>query len=325
MKRLTKKPMLLLMLIAIFSMTLSGSTYAASNTNKDPGKSSITRLKEMGIDLEKIVGQNKLNSVSSLNAATAVTLIVRGLDLNIDNIRFIKEPKASDYYTKVKDNAWYSGTFIIAQFNGLDLPKDINPAAKVTREQFAKWIFGALSTKGDYAWIDIYTEVADADQVTKGYMDSIQKLLIAKIATLDSKQKFYPKRNITLGEAAVMIEKTIDFVEKMKSVPNPENPILTDVKLTSDKVSDEVNRVTVSAMAPHPGYGLEVSSIVFEKGNAIINYRVIQPDPDKMYAQVITEVKLVTYISSQYKPVLGVSETVPFNADQSVSSSQQAS
>jgi hypothetical protein len=323
MKRLMKKPMLLLMLIAIFSMALSGSTYAFSNTDKDQGMSSILRLKEKGI--VKGDGLNYFNSKGSLNAATAVTLIVRGLNLNIDNIRFIKEPKASDYYTKVKDNAWYSGTFIIAQFNGLDLPKDINPAAKVTREQFAKWIFGALSTKGDYAWIDIYTEVADADQVTKGYMDSIQKLLIAKIATLDSKQKFYPKRNITLGEAAVMIEKTIDFVEKMKSVPNPENPILTDVKLTSDKVSDEVNRVTVSAMAPHPGYGLEVSSIVFEKGNAIINYRVIQPDPDKMYAQVITEVKLVTYISSQYKPVLGVSETVPFNADQSVSSSQQAS
>jgi hypothetical protein len=323
MKRLTKKPMMLLMLIAIFSMALSGSTFASSNADKDQGMSSILRLKEKGIVNGD--GSNKFNSKGSLNAATAVTLIVRGLNLNIDNIRFIKEPKASDYYTKVKDNTWYAGNFIIAQFNGLDLPKDINPAAKVTREQFAKWLFGALNTKGEYEWIDIYTELADADQVTKGYMDSIQKLLIAKIATLDSKQKFYPKRNITLGEAAVMIEKTIDFVEKMKPLPNPENPIITDVKLSSDRVSDEVNRITVTAMAPHPGYGFEVSSIVFAKGEAIVNYRVIEPDPNKLYAQVITEVKFVTYISSQYKPVLGSSETVPFNPDQSVSSSQQAS
>jgi hypothetical protein len=268
-------------------MALSGSSYAYSKADKDQGKS----------------------SKGSLDAAAAVTLIVKGLKLNIDNIRFIKEPKASDYYTKVKDNSWYAGNFIIAQFNGLDLPKDINPAAKVTREQFAKWLYGALSTKGDYAWIDIYIKLADADQVTKGCADSIQKLLIAKIAALDSKQKFYPKRNITLGEAAVMIDKTIAFVEKTKPVPNPENPTLTDVKLSSDAVSNEVTRVTVTALAPNPGYGIEVSSIVFVKSEAIVNYRVIKPDPGKLYAQVITEVKLVTYIPSQYKPILGNSET----------------
>ncbi len=283
MTKYSKKPLLLLMLIAVFTMALSGSVYAK-------GK----------VDGKKHVGYN-----SSINAATAVTLIVKGLGLNIDHIRFIKEPKASDYYTKVKDDSSYAKYFIIAQFNGLDLPKNINPSAQVSKEQFAKWLYGALSHKGDYAWIEIYMDVKDADQVTQGYMDSIQKLLIAKIAALDSKTKFYPKQSITRGEAVSMIAKTVKFIETAKPTPAPESSVLTDAKLTAEQESPAVTRVTVSAMAPHPGYGIEITGIQFAKGEAVIQYRAVLPDPNKMYAQVITEVKAVTYVPSNYKAVLG--------------------
>lgn len=296
MNKLIKKPMMLLMLIAIFTMVFSGSVIAKDQPSKDQ-KTKIDRY----------------HSKFTIDAATAVSLIVKGLNLNIDHIRFIKAPKASDYYTKVKDNAYYAEYFIIAQHSGLGLAQDINPSAKVTKEQFSQWLYGALSNRGEYSWIEIYLDVADAEQVTKGYMDSIQKLLISEIATLDSKKKFYPKANITRGEALDMIEKTKKFIKNYQHVIQPETPVVTDVKLISDKLNDDVNRVTITAMAPHPGYGLEVSSIVFVNGEALINYRVIQPDPDKMYAQVITKLKLATYVSGQYKPVLGSYETVPYS------------
>lgn len=107
MSHYLKKPLLLLLFVAIFCTTASGSVFA---------KNKIVTIKD--------------HPKNSISAATAVSLIVKGLNLNIDNIRFIKEPKASDYYTKVKDNAPYAGDFIIAQFNGLELPKDINPRPK---------------------------------------------------------------------------------------------------------------------------------------------------------------------------------------------------
>jgi hypothetical protein len=286
MKNLLKKPILLLMMFAIFSMAMSGSAFANKGDNKEDN-------------------HNNHSTKNSIDVATAVTMIVKGLDLNIDNMRFIKEPKASDYYTKVKDSAPYAESFIIAQFNGLELPKDINPSAKVTKEQFAKWLFGALNQKGEYAWIEIYQEFADAKLVTNGYMDSIQKLLIAKIVTLDSKQKFQPKNNITNAEAATMIDRTVKFIKNTKPAPIPEAPILTDVKLTSDKESEAVTRVTIAAMAPNPGYGIEITSIQFLKGEAIIHYKAVLPAPDKMFTQVITEVKTVTYIPANYRPVLG--------------------
>ena len=256
--------------------------------------------------------QSKEDGKESLNAATAVTMIVKGLDLNIDNINFIKKPEATDYYKKVKNNSSYAEDFIIAQYNGLGIAKDINPSAKVTREQFAKWLFGALRHKGNYAWIEIFQSVSDADQVTDGYMDSIQKLLIAKIVSLDSKQRFYPKSYITRAEGADMIRKSLKFIKNTKP-ETPDTSDLNQVKITSEKETDSVTRVMLSALAPHSGYGLEITGIQFSKGVATIQYRVVQPDPDKMYMQVITELKAETYIPSEYKAVLGlVKPTAPF-------------
>lgn len=292
MRYVLKKSLILLMLIAIFTIGISGSVFAHNGSN-----------------------QSKQEGQNSLNAATAVTMIVKSLNLNIDNIKFIKKPEASDYFTKVTNDSSYAESFIIAQINGLGIPKDINPSAQVTREQFAKWLFRALSHKGNYAWIEIYQSVSDADQVANGYMDSIQKLLIAKIVSLDSKQRFYPKRHITCVEAANMISKTLDFIKNTKS-KTPHTSEFYQVTITSDKETDSVTRVTLSALAPHSGFGLEITGIQFSKGIATIQYRVIQPDPDNMYTQVITELKAVTYIPSDYKAELGaVQSTVPFQGE----------
>ncbi|QJD83549.1 S-layer homology domain-containing protein [Cohnella herbarum] len=290
MSKVLKTPVMLLMLIAIFSMAIGGSAYASKDS-----KSNSIRYK------------------SSISVSAAVTMIVEGLNLNIDNIRFIKQPMASDYYTKVKDNASYAEHFIIAQFNGLGLPKDIDPNSKVTREQFSYWLFGALSHKGSYAWIDIYHSFADAEQVTNVYRDSIQKLLISKIATLDSKQKFHPRSNITRTEAATMINRTLKFIKTTPPVTPPETAVLSDAHLATDKETDSVTRVTLSVTAPHRGYGLEITGIQFVKGEAVIQYRAIQPDPDMMYPQALAKITAVTYIPSGFKAILGQEQPIaPF-------------
>lgn len=276
-----KRPVLMLLLITLFSMVASSAAYAqskSSSANAHP---------------------------NSITVSTAVTMIVNGLKLNIDSIRFIKEPKASDYYTKVKDSAPYAYDFIIAQFNGLELPKDIDPNAYVSREQFAKWLFGGLSRTGEYAWIDLYVEIKDANKVSQGYMDSIQKLLIAGIASTDSHNRFWPRMDVTKAQAERMVKKAAAFVEKHHPAPNPEIGILSDVKLSVERYADGVDRVTVSAQAPHPGYGVDIASVQFVKGAAVVSYRVVQPDPAALYPQVVTEVKAYAFIPAGTKAILG--------------------
>jgi hypothetical protein len=281
MKKMIRTPLILLLLVSIVGLTLSGSAYANQADNKAAG----------------------------ITVGEAVSMIVKGLGLNIDHIRFFKEPKASDYYTKVEDDAAYAGDFIVAQFNGLGLPKDVNPKAKVTREQFAKWLYGALSHKGEYAWIEIYINVADENLVSDGYMDSIQKLLIAKIATLDSKQRFHPKKNVTRGEASVMIERTVKFIREATPATDPEPAVLSDPTLKSESAAEGVLKVALTATAPHPGYGIEITGIRFADGKAVIQYRAVLPDPDKMYPQMLKDITATTYVSADYEPVVGEQES----------------
>ncbi|UTW70166.1 hypothetical protein KHA80_05905 [Anaerobacillus sp. HL2] len=59
----------------------------------------------------------------SVTYATGVALIVRALDLNIGHMRFIKEPKASDYYTNVEDNKWYSDLLFMHNLTALNYLK----------------------------------------------------------------------------------------------------------------------------------------------------------------------------------------------------------
>jgi hypothetical protein len=310
-----KKPLIILMLMAVFSMVMGGSVFA-KNGNDDDDRH------HRGND------DSKYEQRATITTAGAISMIVKGMKLNIDNMRFIKQPKASDYFTRVNDNAPYAQDFIIAHLNGLDLPRNIDPSAKVTREQFSHWLLQAIDRTGEYAFIDIYIQIADAKLVNKAYMNSVQKVLIAKIASLDSKKNFRPKQLITRGDATVMLTRAVAFVKKMTPIPplpeNPQTTILRDIKINTDFAWNDVVRVTISAMAPHPGYGIDISSIQFRGDKAVINYRVIMPDPAAFYAQVITEVKAVAYIPAKYTPVLGDQEASEPRPDQAVSIRKRA-
>ncbi|MBB6671090.1 S-layer homology domain-containing protein [Cohnella nanjingensis] len=295
--------------VVLASTLMSGSVFAFGDIDKDAGRTHILHLQELGI--VRGDGSGQFKPKSQVTASTAVTMLVNGFKLNIDNIRFIKEPKASDYYTHIKDDAPYAQAFIIAQLNGLEIPKDIQPGASVTREQFAHWLFQAISTKGDYAWTMQYVLLNDEKSVAKDYMESIQKLVIANIASLDAKQNFRPQAAITRSEAAVMLDKALSFVEKTKPIEQlPEPTPLGDVQLTTEAYSADVKKVTLSAEVGHPGYGIEIAGIDFKDKQATIRYRVVEPDPDKMFPQVVTTVKASVYIDASYTPVLGGQEGV---------------
>lgn len=300
---LSKFPKLTLLMVIVFTLMFGGTASAFSDIKGDKEQKAIERLEKHGIIKGDFHG--RYYPAQKLTGASAVSLIVKALDLNFDTTRFVKMPKASDYYTKVNDNAWYAQAFVIANYYGLDIPKDINPAAKVTKEQFSHWLFKALSTKGSYMWTMQYLSINDEKQINKDYMGSIQSLIKAKIVALDKKGNFGPKQPVSRSEAAGMLDRTLQFIEDHQTVVNPVPGSLYDFGLSTDKISNDVTKVTITAMAPHPGYGLEVSNISFKDGKALIDYRVLPPEPGQFYPQVISEVKAATYIPAGYEPVLG--------------------
>lgn len=278
-------------------LALGSTVFAFQDIAAEPGKAEINELKKRGI--MNGLTKERFGPKEKIDFAQGITAIVRGMDLNLDSFQFVKEPKASDYFTQVPDHAWYAESFVIAHLHGLDLPKDVQPKQPMTREQFAHYLFQGLSATGDYAFIELYVIMNDESQVLPEYMNSIQKLLVSKIAELDKDSKFYPKRNITRAEAAIMLYKAVQFVEEQSTItpPQPED----DVTMTTEKVNDDIVKVTLSrGEKPHPGYGIQITKIEFRGNEAIIWYTTSEPLPDRMYPQVITEPKVSTYVDSKY-------------------------
>ncbi|MDF2668642.1 MAG: S-layer domain protein [Paenibacillus sp.] len=299
-----RKSLLLFAASVMLLFTLSQSVWAFSDISSEPNAKQITALKEAGVVSGEADGI--FNPRGKLTYAAGISMLVKGLNLSLAKFLFIKAPEASDYYTKIPNDAWYSDAFVIAQVNGLELPKDIDPNQIMTREQFAYHMFQAVEANGEHAYIMMYIMIHDEADVTPAYMGNIQKLLLTKIGTLDKDNNFHPKQEITRGEAAGWLQGAIEFVKQAPpaELPNPTPYPLTDLKLSSKAVNDQVNEITLSAQAPHPGYGIRITSIEFDGERAIVHTASVMPDPDRMYPQVITEVKVVTYISSVYTPVL---------------------
>ncbi|MFF2482930.1 S-layer homology domain-containing protein [Paenibacillus sp. NPDC058071] len=299
-----KKSILIgIMMLLVFS--LSSTVYAFSDTKGDPNESKIAALQKEGI-----IGGEKndsFNGKGKLTYAAGISMIVKGLDLNLDDIRFIRQPLANEYFPNLKNDAWYSNAFVVGQFRGLEIPSNVKPNDEMTKEQFAHHLFKAVLTKGDYMFIDLFVQIHDEADINKNYMDSIQKLLITKIAVLDEKQNFNPKRAITRSESAGWLYDAIKFAKDsattIKPLPGP------DYELTVTPVNKEINKVTVSTTLGHPGYGFRIVSIVFEGDKAIILAEITEPDPDKVYPQVLTEAKVSTYVDAAYTPVLAGAST----------------
>jgi hypothetical protein len=290
------KKILTLVTTTALLCSLSVGSVSAFNDLDASQKESIMALKQQGVvsgvDDQHFVPQGKISYAQSIQ------LLVKGMGLNIDNIQFIKEPLASDFFTNVPNDAWYAEAFIIAQLNGLPIPKDVDPNATITREQFADLLIHAVDTKGSFPVIKMLVIFEDADEIDPQLNYSLQRMILHKITELDKDQKFHPKKEMTRGQAAVWVHSAMKFVESHSEKP----PVQEEVQVLVEKVNDQVNKITLSrGQKPSGGYDIEINSIRFENdGRAVISYTLVDPKPDSSNTSAITEPKAETYVSSKY-------------------------
>jgi hypothetical protein len=299
-------------ILLILTLMTGGSALAFNDIKDTVGKEEIIALKDKGI-INGITDKT-FAPQGKLSYAQGITLIVRGLDLNISHMNFFKKPEASDYFTKIPDQAWYAQSLLYAQLNGLTLPKDLDPNKLMTREEFTNFLIEGVNTTGDYPMIMMYAVLSDENDVNKEYMNSIQQALITKIASVDKDQKFFPKRPITRAEAAVMLSKAIDFVVNNKDNVIQEPPVNefpnADVSFTAAPVTSAIYQVDVTwKQAPNPGYSIKIDRIEFQGKQALIYYSLHKPEEGKMYAQVLTDLKASTYVDVNYEVQLVQNES----------------
>lgn len=207
---------------AVLALSLTGQSFASAAAFKDlqnvPDKDKIIALQNSG--LIKGISADQFGPNISITTAQGVQMIVGALDLNLNAIRFVKEPHATDYFKNANDSAWYAQALIIAGVHGLDLPADLKPGEKLTREAFTYQLIDAMENTNRLPMIKpVVVEYADQDQVKVEYSGAIQRALNYGVLKLDTSGKLNPKQEITRAEAAVAVSNALAY---LKAHPAPD-------------------------------------------------------------------------------------------------------
>jgi len=239
----------------------------------------------------------------SIAFSQGIDMIVKGIGLNIDQIRFVKEPKATDYCVHANNKAAYAKSIIIAANNGIKLDRDMRLETKMTREQFAMRLHEAILATGNYPvtlnWLVIKDEAAFIPEA----LNAVQTLVKFNVVSLE-KGSFRPKALITELEAAAMVKKSVTFIKTHKpDIGVAPQPAAGEVTFQSTPVNDSVNKIVLSrGEKPNSGYQIMITSIVFPaKGQAEIHYKLTDPAPGNSYLQVITTATAETYVAAGYE------------------------
>lgn len=204
------------------TLSMSQQGYATMDPFTDVSQGAavekITSLQERGY----LHGVNKTQFLpdSAITAAQGIHLIVNAVDLNLDGVRFLLAPKASDYFPNADNNAWYADVFIIAANNGLDLPGDLDPNMNWSREEFLHHLIRAMELHGNLPMINIVpVEMNDQDELNPNYQGSIQRSIAYGITKLDIAGNMHPKDDITRREAAELIYNALEYLKTHSSQP----------------------------------------------------------------------------------------------------------
>ncbi|MCM3628265.1 S-layer homology domain-containing protein [Paenibacillus glycanilyticus] len=202
---------------AVLTLSIAGQSFAATSTTftdiaNVSAKDKIISLQNKG--LVQGVSQDRYLPDATLTAAQGIQLIVNALDLNIDTLRFIKEPHATDYFPKADNDAWYADALIIAANNDIGLPNDLDPNKVWTKEEFTHQLILAIEKHSNLPLIKIIpVEFNDEAELTDAYQGSVQRALVLKIAELDEAGNFNPTDEITRADAAVLIYNALAYID----------------------------------------------------------------------------------------------------------------
>lgn len=214
----SKRTLLTFSSIALLALSIGQQSFAATAPFTDlanvAAKDKILVLQQMGA--LRGVENNHFMPDATITAAQGIQLIVNALDLNLDRIRFIKEPQATDYFAKADNRGWYANALIIAVHNGFDLPADLEPNQLWTKEEFIHQLMLALELHSNLPKIKITpVEFGDMDELTPVYQGSIQRAIALGIAKLDKSNQLHPKDGITREEAAELIYFALAFIKAL--------------------------------------------------------------------------------------------------------------
>lgn len=226
----TKFKMITLSTVTALMLSFAGQSYAAITPFSDlthiAAKDKIIALQEQG--LVQGISASLFAPNDTITAAQGIQLIVKAVNLNLDLVRFLVEPKATDYFKNADNDAWYANALITASVNGVVLPTDLDPNKKWTREEFTHQLISTIEAHSNLPQIKLVpAQINDNTDLTIDYEGSIQRALAYHVVQLDEQGNFHPKAEISRAEAAVQIYNALEYI-KAHPAPTPQPDLASD-------------------------------------------------------------------------------------------------
>ncbi|MUG66663.1 S-layer protein [Paenibacillus campinasensis] len=280
---MNKTTKLITSILVTSSLLGAGAASAFTDVQGEQPLQMVKELQAKGII--QGVSADKFAPSKTITTAQAVQMIVNAAQLE-------SIAGAGDAHVNVPENAWYADAVQIAAEHGLSVSENMKWNEAITREAFAQLLYEAVEVTGPYPVIKMYINVADADLMKQDSLGAVQFLLLTKIAELDEQGNFRPTDTLTRLEAAELAYRAVQFLEMHQENAIPDKPEQDDPAVTTEvvKVDANENKVIVTKEdLPNPGYAIKITSVDYVgEDEAVVYYTVVEPDPDKMYPQVIT-------------------------------------
>jgi hypothetical protein len=171
----------------------------------------------------------------------------RAFDLDYGTMRFIKEPVASDYYSDLENEAWYSGAVTLAAINHIFASDgELKGEEEVSRIEAARGIYRAFQAKGISVpmimLMPMYDDTTELAEEDVNAMVFVSNTGIMK----GNNNLFRPYDPLTRAELARVLNQVVKLIEI-----NPvEAEAIPDIKLEIKEEKSESQLINIDLNIP---------------------------------------------------------------------------
>jgi Predicted secreted protein len=158
-------------------------------------------------------GLNLFSPEEKVSRAQLAVILQRTFQLDYGQIRFIKEPAATDYYQDVDNQAWYANALVMCAVNNI-FPTSGNfyPDRPVTRLETAQAINNCFNAKGiSVPMIMLYPVFNDTGSLSQEEMNAIIFVNNTGIIKSDN-NSFKPQENISRADMAGILSRSVKLL-----------------------------------------------------------------------------------------------------------------
>lgn len=231
-------------------------------------------------------------------------------------------PGSSVSFADVPETRWshaYVEAALAKSIIANNLSGNFQPEAPVTRMEVAQWVSRAVPPMNTGIAGGQQVDFIDTKDLPSDVQEAISHVYHLGVMIGDD-GLFRPHDPLTRAEATVLIER---LLERIQSQMGGQEMAFKRVDL--EAVSGAVNNwaqtkksvpglhsasfegktyILVSrGQKPNPGYGIKIQNVVEEPNRIVVSVTISNPEPGKMYAQVITTPYDLVVISQTAKPI----------------------